>query len=393
MPPTMPNGTPANTTSGLVTLLNWKHQGQVDRGQRGQQGQADGIEALALLFVLAAELEAAAGRPWRRQRGQPRLASAARRCWPARPARRVALDRDAALMVAAADLRRDQLHGELDDLADRHPGVGRRADHVQVVDLLDPGPLVAPQAEGDRNQPVLLAQVGAAPAPDRPVCNSMATSSLVMPARFALSVLIVTRDLERPRTSQSSWMLSVPGISRSCLLGLGGHRAERFDVVAEEADLHGHADGRTGFQLLDRHPGRSHGRAAIRVSAATRRPVSRAVGAYARGSGRSCRPAARARSRARIAARPGRRRSCRRGSCCLPVPRLSRMTLSALVAGLADGRAFGQKNVDAEDAVQVLGEKGRAQQGQQRRAAAAGPGRRSSSVTALWARHQPAKRR
>ena len=24
MPPTMPNGTPAKTTSGLVTLLNWK---------------------------------------------------------------------------------------------------------------------------------------------------------------------------------------------------------------------------------------------------------------------------------------------------------------------------------------------------------------------------------
>ena len=44
------------------------------------------------------------------------------------------------------------------------------------------------------------------------------------------------------------------------LLGFGGQSPQGFDVVAKEADLYGHADRRTGFQLLDRHPGGSHAR-------------------------------------------------------------------------------------------------------------------------------------
>ncbi len=77
-----------------------------------------------------------------------------------------------------------------------------------------------------------------------------------MPAeRFALSGLMVTADLED---------LGVPivvdvvgaGDFAELLLGFGGDAAQGFDVVAEEADLHRHADRRTGFELLDRDAGR-----------------------------------------------------------------------------------------------------------------------------------------
>ena len=83
-----------------------------------------------------------------------------------------------------------------------------------------------------------------------------------------------------------------------------------------------------------------------------------------RGSGRSCRPVARARSRARIAARPGRRTSCRRGCCRLPASRSRWMTRSASFRVWRMRRAFGQIDVHGEDVVQILGEEGRAEQRQ-----------------------------
>ena len=49
---------------------------------------------------------------------------------------------------------------DLCDLAQWHPGVARRTDHMDLAEILHPAPLVAPQAESDWDQPVLLVQVG-----------------------------------------------------------------------------------------------------------------------------------------------------------------------------------------------------------------------------------------
>ena len=181
----------------------------------------------------------------------------------------------------------------------------------RFVDLFDPRALVAPQAEGDRDQAVLLAQIGERGAGEAGLQQH--GHVFVGDARQVGFVgLDGHGDLEH---------LGVPivvdvvgaGDLAKLLFGLGGHAAERFDVVAEEADLHGHADRRPGFELLDRHAGGGNGGRQVRASAGATTAPCRADRACERGSGRSCRPVARARSRARIAARLGRRKSCRRG--------------------------------------------------------------------------------
>src|SRR6185503_18911379 len=101
---------------------------QVDRDERDHEGEAQGLEAFVLLELLAAELPAVA---WRQLHDAGGF-GAARRCRRKEAfdltddfagehaGDRVAANRDAARVVATADLRSDDLRLETPELLQRH---------------------------------------------------------------------------------------------------------------------------------------------------------------------------------------------------------------------------------------------------------------------------------